>query len=318
MTLQQIYKLAIKKGIESDLRGKEKVKKNLKRVKKKFEKMDKDSQKEFDREKLTNPYSDTRILADNKRKSIKKVLAGIDMGGPEILLADKMGDVDSVISHHPHGKALADLHGVMDLQAEVLADFGVPINVGEDILRKRISEVRRNISPINHNRSVDMAKYLDLDFMCVHTPADNLGAKFLDNIFKKKKCEYVEDILQVLKEIPEYKEAVEHKAGPILFSGAEENHCGRVAVLEWTGGTSGAKEIFEKMSQAGIGTVIGMHIPEDHRREAEKHHINVVIAGHMASDSLGMNLFLDELEKKGLEIVPMSGLIRVKRFTSKK
>jgi hypothetical protein len=34
----------------------------------------------------------------------------------------------------------------------------------------------------------------------------------------------------------------------------------------------------------------------------------------MASDSLGVNLFLDELEKKGIEIVPISGLTRVKRF----
>jgi hypothetical protein len=27
-----------------------------------------------------------------------------------------------------------------------------------------------------------------------------------------------------------------------------------------------------------------------------------------------MNLFLDELEKKGIEIVPVSGLIRIKRL----
>jgi hypothetical protein len=57
-----------------------------------------------------------------------------------------------------------------------------------------------------------------------------------------------------------------------------------------------------------------MHISEKHRKKAQKAHINVVIAGHMASDSLGMNLFLDELEKKGIEIIPCSGLIRVKRF----
>jgi len=67
------------------------------------------------------------------------------------------------------------------------------------------------------------------------------------------------------------------------------------------------------MSQYGIGTIIGMHMSEEHRKEAEKAHINVVIAGHMASDSLGLNLFLDELEKRGIKVVPVSGLIRVKR-----
>jgi hypothetical protein len=53
---------------------------------------------------------------------------------------------------------------------------------------------------------------------------------------------------------------------------------------------------------------------EEHRKEAEKNHLNVIIAGHMSSDSLGMNLFLDEIEKQGIELVPSSGLIRVKRF----
>ena len=72
------------------------------------------------------------------------------------------------------------------------------------------------------------------------------------------------------------------------------------------------------MSQAGIGTIISMHQSEEHRKEAEAAHINVVIAGHISSDSIGMNLFLDELEKKGIEIVPCSGLIRISRVNKKK
>jgi len=31
-----------------------------------------------------------------------------------------------------------------------------------------------------------------------------------------------------------------------------------------------------------------------------------------------MNLFLDELEKRGIEVIPCSGLIRVKRFGRRK
>ena len=38
-----------------------------------------------------------------------------------------------------------------------------------------------------------------------------------------------------------------------------------------------------------------MHISDEHKKEAEKHHINVVIAGHIASDNLGMNLLLDSV-----------------------
>ena len=300
-------------GVKADLRGPAKVKKYLERTKKQYGKMEKEAKKEFDEENLTNPYNDTRILADHKKKAIKKILAGIDVEGPELLLADKLGDIDLAISHHPKGKALADLSGVMDLQAQVLADYGVPINIAESVIKPRIAEVNRGTSPINHNRPVDMARILKLDYMCTHTVADNLGANYLVKLVKRKKPELVEDILMMLKEIPEFIEAIKINAGPTLFVGDKENSCGRVAVTEFTGGTSGAKEIYEKMAQAGIGTIIGMHMAEEHRKEAEKYHLNVVIAGHMASDSLGMNLFLDELEKKGITIVPCSGLIRVKR-----
>ena len=318
MTTKEIYDLAIRLGIKADLRGEKRVKKYLDRINKKFESFSKKQKDEFDKEKLTNPYSDTRILVDNNRKSIKKVLAGIDMEGSELLLAKTLGDIDLVISHHPKGKGFANLHEVMDLQAQILADYGVPINIAESVIKPRICEVGRMVSPVNHNRDVDIAKILKIDFMCTHTTADNLSANFLIDILKKKKPEYVEDVLEILKEIPEYKQAIEINAGPKLFVGFPENSCGRVAVTEFTGGTSGSKEMYEKVAQAGIGTIIGMHMGEEHRKEAEKYHINVVIAGHMASDSLGMNLFLDELEKKGIEVVPISGLIRVKRFKAKK
>jgi putative NIF3 family GTP cyclohydrolase 1 type 2 len=316
MTTQQIYELAVKLGMQADLRGAKRVKKYLERAKKKYEKMDKEEKAEFDKEKLTNPYSDTRVLVSGNKKEIKKIMVGVDMEGPEMLLA-KHFNIDLVIAHHPEGKALADLSGVMDLQAEVLADYGVPINIAESVTKPRISEVGRGVSPINHNRAVDIAKLLKLDFICTHTIADNLGANFIAKLLKKKKCETVGDIISMFKEVPEYKEAIKINAGPLIFVGSPENSCGKIAVTELTGGTTGAKEIYEKMAQAGIGTIIGMHMHEEHRKEAEKYHLNVVIAGHMASDSLGMNLFLDELEKKRIEVIPVSGLIRVKRFKSR-
>lgn len=315
MTTKQIYDLAIKLGISSDLRGGEKVEKYLVREKNKFEKLDEKAKKYFDLEKLTNPYSDTRLLVDNGREQVKKILAGIDMEGAELLLAKQLG-ADLVIAHHPHGSALADLHSVMDLQAEVLAGYGLPINIAESVIKPRISEVSRGFAPINHNQAVDMARLLGLDFMCTHTIADNLGADFLVKLINKeeKKLEYVEDLINLLLEIPEYQQARLIKAGPSLFAGTPDNHCGKIVVTEFTGGTEGSKDMYEKMAQYGIGTIVGMHMSEDHRKEAEKFHINVVIAGHMASDSLGMNLFLDEIEKQGIEVMPTSGLIRVKRY----
>ncbi len=315
MTTKDIYNLAVALGVKADLRGNERVKKYLARTKDQYDKLNKDKQAEFDLEKLFNPYSDTRVLVDNGKPQIKKIMSGIDIGGSELLLADKLGDIDLVIGHHPLGVALADLHDVMHLQAQILADYGVPINIAESVIKPRIAEVSRGISPVNHSRVGDMARVLKLDLMCTHTIADNLGAKFLVDLIKKnaKRLETVGDLLTLLKTIPEYKEAMKIKAGPRLFAGHEDHSCGKIAVTEFTGGTSGSKDIYEKMAQAGIGTIIGMHMSEEHRKEAEKYHLNVVIAGHMASDSLGMNLFLDQVEKRGVKVIPVSGLIRIKR-----
>ena len=69
--------------------------------------------------------------------------------------------------------------------------------------------------------------------------------------------------------------------------------------------------------QAVAATVVGMHMSEEYKKQADKYHVNVIIAGHISSDSIGMNLMLDELEKKGIDIVPCSGLIRVSRNKKK-
>ena len=244
-------------------------------------------------------------------------MAGIDIDTAEIMLAEEL-DIENIIAHHPIGLGLAGLDDVMHYQADILEQYGVPINVAESLMKKRISEVSRGINPENHYKEINAAKLLNINLINVHTPADNLVAKFVENKIKKDKPEYVGGIIKSLLEIPEYKEAAKKGFGPVIFSGSEENRTGKIALTEITGGTSGSKDIYEKLSQVGVGTVIGMHMSEEYRKEAEKYHINVVIAGHISSDSLGMNLFLDELEKRGIEIVPCSGLIRVNRNKKKK
>jgi hypothetical protein len=89
-------------------------------------------------------------------------------------------------------------------------------------------------------------------------------------------------------------------------------------MVDMTGGTTGAEKIYPHLANAGIGTVLTMHRPESHYKVADKSFINLVIAPHIASDSLGMNLFVDELEKKDIEILVAGGFIRVSRVNDKK
>ncbi len=315
MKIKEIFQLAINKGVEADFRGKEAIAKILKRKREKYEKLSEEEKGEFDIEALENPFLDSRVLNIAEDKEIKKVLVGIDVEPAEILLAKEIGNTDLIISHHPLGKGLAHLSDVMELQCDVLSQYGVPINIAEGLMRERISEVARGLNVRNHQRTVDAAKILGFNLMCLHTAIDNLAARFLkERVEKENSLMRIEDLINVLKTIPEYREAAKIGAGPKIYVGDRENRCGRIAVTEITGGTEGSPKIYEKMAIAGIGTIIGMHMEEQHKKEAEVANINVVIAGHMSSDSLGMNLFLDELEKKGIEIIPCSGLIRISRL----
>ncbi len=313
MKTQDVFKLAVKMGIDSDFRGRDGVQKLLDGKKKMFDKTSGKERDEFDKESLENPYLDSGVYNVSDDKEIKRILVGIDVGPGEILIAKELGGIDLVIAHHPVGKGLAQLADVMELQADVCNYYGVPINVAEGLMKERISEVARDVNSSNHQRTVDAARLMKINLMNSHTPCDNLAAKFLKNFVEDRNPEKVGELIDALKEIPEYKEAMKIGVGPKIFVGSPENRCGKIALSEITGGTEGSPKLYEKMAQAGVGTVVGMHVSEEHKKEAEFAHVNIVIAGHISSDSLGVNLFIDELEKQGIEVVSCSGFTRFSR-----
>ncbi len=313
MKAKEIHNLFTQMGMNSDFRGRDGVQKLLDEKRAKFQKLSLREQDEFDKETLENPYMDSGLYHVADDRDIKRVLVGIDIGPEEILIAKQLGNIDLVIAHHPTSKGLAQLADVMDLQADVYSFYGVPINVAEGLMRERISEVAHGVNAINHQRTVDSAKLLGINVMNTHTPSDNMAAKFLKRFIEERKFDKVGDIITALKEIPEYKEAMKIGVGPKIFVGSAEARCGKISLTEITGGTEGSPKLYEKLAQAGIGTNIAMHTSQEHKKEAMAAHINIVVAGHMSSDSLGMNLLMDELQKQGIEIVPCSGFTRFSR-----
>lgn len=317
MQLKEIYELAIKTGMEKDPRPREEIQRVLDEAKKNWEESRPPQKDFFDLDSLENPYADTRILAGDKEQEVKRILSGIDLGVGEVLLAERLAErekpVDLLLSHHPQGKGMARLYEVMSLQEEFMAGYGVPINVAEGVLAGRIQEVRRALLPQNHNRAVDAARLLDYMMMCVHTPADNCVTAYLQEFLDREQPKTVGEIVDALFTIPEYQEAAKVGAGPqFLDSGNKNMKAGKI-VVEMTGGTGGSPEMFAQWAKAGVGTLVCMHISEKNRKAAKENHVRIVIAGHMASDSLGMNIFLDNLSAAGIEIITCSGLIRVDR-----
>lgn len=317
MNLGKLYELLIKFGSEEDLRGINFLGKELKKLKASFRKLNKGEKEFFDLASLTNPFPDTRLLFGDKKTEVKRILVGIDIEVAELLLADRLRSlgkkIDLVMSHHPEGVALAGLPEVMRLHTDLLAKQGISYDIAKDLMEKRIKEVDRKLSAGNHSRAVDAARLLGLPFMSAHTVADNCVCRFLQNLMNKRKPKTLGDVLKILLQIPEYRSAAKNKTGPKILIGDAKKKAGKILV-DMTGGTEGSKEIFGRLSQLGINTIIAMHLSEEHFAKIKGEHINVIIAGHIASDAVGLNLLLDKLEKFGkFEIIGCSGFQRIKR-----
>lgn len=317
MKLREFYRKVIELGIEKDPRGREEVKRILEEAKREFEKLDEREKAVFDKERFENPYPDTRILAGSGDEEVSSFLIGIDVEVPELLLADRLRErgrrIDLTIAHHPEGIAYARLADVMLMHADIAARMGVPINVAEKYTIKRMKEVERRLMPVNHQRAVDTARLLGIPFMNIHTPADNFVTSFLQERFNSENPRTLKEVLDILLDIPEYRISAERGAPPSILIGTKTSRAGKVFV-DMTGGTEGSKEMAEKLASAGVGTIVAMHMSEEHFKEIEKHNMNLVIAGHISSDSLGLNLLLDTIRKQErIEIIPCSGFIRVER-----
>lgn len=259
--------------------------------------------------KLTETPADSAII--NAGDNIKKILFGVDMDTPELLIAKQMG-YDLVISHHPHtGSPDINFHNVMLRQIDKMIEFGVPINKAQKALSSAISNIERGKHASNFDRVASFSKLIGMPYMNIHMPCDIVTENFIQdyvntNLGNNNKTK-LQDILNLLNTLPEYQKSI---AKPVIRVGSDEDYAGKMVVL-MAGGTNGGEKVFKAYFEAGVGTIICMHVPNDVRQAIIDQNIgNVIVAGHMPSDSIGINLLINELEKKGIQITPMSGIMR--------
>lgn len=315
--LKKFHEFAVGEGIKEDPRSEQRIEKILEDRKKKYEKLEGPKKEMYDEGRLDNPFDDSKIVYGSE-EDVEKLAVGIDMEVQEVLLIDRLNEkgenIDGIISHHPEGRAMANLHEVIGLQIDVLTEGGIPVSQAEALVRPRCEEVKKSIHPGNHPRTPKTTKLLNIPFMTLHTIADNHAYSFVDEYLDDKNPETLEDVIDVLLELPEYKWSLKYNMEPQIHSGEKENRAGEIGVFGFTGGTDLGENVIEKMAVSGIDTLVAMHATKDQIKQAEEENINIITAGHMPSDSLGLNLFLDKAEKKfGLDFMDMSGFKRVKR-----
>ena len=316
MKLKDIYRTCVEAGMEADPRSTTELERVLAASARAYGKLDEEERPYFDTERLTNPYADTRIAAGDPELEVRGLITGVDMETAEVLLADRLREkgapIDLVFAHHPEGPGFARLDEVMHMQADLWAAQGVGLGAADSLISKRASEIRRHFMPYNHYRAVQSAELMDLAVMSCHTPADNSVQRFVQRFIDEAVLETLDDIVRSLRTIPEYDQAAKKGYGPELVLGDGHHRPGRI-VVDMTGGTEGPTDALNRLSAAGVDTLVGMHYGEEHRKRAEELHMNLVIAGHISSDTLGMNLILDRIEPQGVEVFCTSGIVRVRR-----
>ena len=321
MKLKKLFHRAVELGIDADPRGKKHIEKMLKRIKEKQAKLEGKEKEWCDEERTWNPYGDSRVINGTGEEDVTHLMVCIDGELQEMLLADRLRErghrIDCVMIHHPEGRALADLDKVLPVQVDVYAQAGVSVNHSEGLLRPRMDRIWRAVHADNLFRSERAAELLGLPAFCCHTITDNLVWRFMEKTICKKQDSYdsLKDIVKAINEIPEYTWYAKKGNPTIIVHGSEGGRPGKLVATEFTGGTNGPEELIEKQSHAGVGTILSMHFTEKEVEKAKEHHMNLIQCSHMASDAIGINLLLDQLQKeeKRLTTLDVSGFIRVKR-----
>jgi len=258
---------------------------------------------------ITEVTPDSGISVEGK--NIKKILMGVDMETPELLLARQLG-YDLVVAHHP--ETTDDWLGYYEnIHIEKMYKLGIPKNKAQRLIGKKKKKLDIGLHASNIARAEDAARLMKLPFMTVHTPADIITEKVVQSHLDKKigKNESVRlgEIMEWLLEIPEYKNDFKK---PVIRIGNDKSYAGKVYVC-MSGVTGQGADAIKEHFEVGVGTLVLMHIPGDELEEIEKQGIgNVIVCPHHASDSIGINKIIAEWEKAGVKVDTISGIISVK------
>ncbi|MEM2522830.1 MAG: hypothetical protein QXW82_06755 [Candidatus Bathyarchaeia archaeon] len=234
-------------------------------------------------------------------ENIQKVLFCIDAGTSELLLAKHLG-FDAVIAHHPiGGTAVLNFPQVFKRHIQQMVEAGVPREEAEKAVKRKLEQLEVEAHTRNYMQTIEAAKLLKMPYMNIHTPLDEIGRQRMIKQLNNKlgKNAKVKGVVSALMELPEFKNALTKIK---ICLGKPENRAGRI-VVSHAAGTNGGYEIAKTYFQYGVNTLIYIHIsPGDLEKLKADGKGNLVVTGHIASDSLGINPFIKELEKRGISV----------------
>jgi hypothetical protein len=233
--------------------------------------------------------------------NVETVLFGIDAAAPELLLAKQLG-YDAVISHHPTGgSAVINFHEVFNRHRQQMVDAGVPPPAADDAIRRKMAALEVEMHTRNYRHAIDFARRLKMPYMNIHTPLDEIGRRTMVRTIRQKIAEdsTVADVVAALNSVPEFKNA----ATSIKIRLGNPSAPAGKTVVSHGAGTNGGYEIAKAYFEHGVNTLIYIHISSsDLDKLKTDGRGNLIITGHIASDSVGINPFIHQLEDMGISV----------------
>ncbi len=164
-------------------------------------------------------------------EDIKKVLAGIDMGTAEVAVAHGLG-YDCVARHHPQDLVMANV-GQMEYDAhfERMVEFGVSPTTAQKLLEGKDAKTFKATHSINYAATGQMARLLNIASLSIHTPADLIVQRDvqnqLDALLDERPDAVLKDVVDSLMEIREYNSTPQH---PYIAVGNDDSFAGKIMV----------------------------------------------------------------------------------------
>jgi len=242
--------------------------------------------------------------------NLNRVMFGIDIGPAELLLAREL-ECDAVIAHHPAGgESTLRFPEVLQRQIEFMVAHGVSEQAAREAAQPLITASTMSAHAANHDRTPSFARSIRMPFLNLHLPLDEVGRQIMvatidDHLVNLDRAPQVQDAIDALMTLPEFQRAPTRIMVPV---GALDNPLGRLAVVHGAG-TNGGARIARAYFDAGVGTVLYIHCAgHEVRQLQEQGGGNLIVSGHIASDLVGINRYVQELETRGVEVVRISGL----------
>ena len=311
MTLREVYEKAVEIGVDNYPGGAGEAERKLESVRERYQTMAEEPRARFDRERLRNPFGDTRMV-NLPDFEFDTVLTGIDIYAPEVLLAAELRRRYprlAVIAHHAVSFGRRGLGSVEDTiwtLAVHMESIGIPRAEAESMVWEWIAvKEAESAARLADVGVLQMVEALELPVATVHGPCDVCFESEMHSILAR--CSTLQEAVDGLSASPEMAYSGPELGEPYsILLGEPDAKLAPVWAPIAVGWRPSLKMV-EAALKRGIRTVLVVLAPPEYVALAKAYGANLISVPHHMTDCRGMRLIYDQVfAGRDIRIIPCS------------